>query len=66
MTIVERKRMILGAIRKLEAQLVGLGLEAYDGVKSVEERAADREIVEKHLRCAYSCLVLLDEEELAA
>lgn len=62
MTTRERKQMIIGAIRTLEDRLCAL--RYYDGCKSLEERDAEIEVLQTHLRTAHSVLVLINEEEL--
>lgn len=64
MTTVERKKMIVGAIRKLEDNLCAIKY-AYDGVKSPSEREEEMERLQRHLHSAHSVLVLINEEELA-
>lgn len=65
MTIMERKKMLLGAIRKLETRLVCLKYCEYDGVKDKQERDTEIELIQKHLHCAHSALVIVTEEEVA-
>lgn len=66
MTIQERKRMMLKTIRVLEDRLVSLTHCEYDGSKSYEERTKEVEVLQGHLHCAHSVLVIINEEELAA
>lgn len=62
MTLKEKKQMIVGAIRSLEDQLVAL--RYYDGEKSPGERDAEIDVLQEHLRCAHSVLVMINESEL--
>ncbi len=63
MTLKEKKQMIVGAIRMLEDKLVALK-HCYDGIKSPQERDAEIDVLQEHLRCAHSVLVMLNEEEM--
>lgn len=65
MTLDDRKRMIVGAIRKLEDQLISLRFCEYDGAKTKLEREDEIYTLQKHLCCAHNVLVMLNEEECA-
>ncbi len=62
MKVNERKQMIVNAIRMLEDKLVAL--QYYDGIKSREERDAEIEVLQGHLHCGHSVLVMINEEEI--
>ena len=66
MTLQERKVILLKVIRKLEDRLVSLRYCEYDGAKPREQRDAEIEVLQGHLRSAHSALALTVEEELAA
>ena len=63
MSTYEKKKMILGAIRKLEDMLCSLRY-SYDGIKSREERDADIEVLQGHLHATHGALVLVNELEI--
>lgn len=62
MTIYERKKMIVNAIRELEDQLCAY--RYYDGILTLPERDEKIDMLQRHLRCAHSVLLLITEEEL--
>lgn len=64
MTTLERKSMIVRAIRKLETKLVVLAHCEADCDKSMIQRDAEIEVVQEHLHAAHSVLVSINEEEL--
>lgn len=66
MMLAERKVLILKTIRKLEDRLVSLAHCEYDGSKSYEERNLEIEMLQGHLHCAHSVLVIINEEEIEA
>lgn len=64
MLLHERKLIVINAIRRLEDKLCSLRYCEYDGEQSPAERTTQIEELQKHLHCAHSVLVLLNEEEM--
>ncbi len=64
MTNAERRKMVVNAIRRLEDKLCSLKHCEYDGAMSFREREEEAVTLQKHLRCAHSVLVMLNEEDL--
>lgn len=64
MTLAERKRIVVNAIRYIERKLIVLKHCEYDGAMSVAEREAEQDRLQSHLRGAHGALLLINEEEI--
>jgi hypothetical protein len=64
MTISERKRIVINAIRRMEEKLCSLNHNEYDGQLSYTERQEQVHNLQSHLFWANKALVLINEQEL--
>lgn len=64
MTLIERKKLIVGTIEKLENKLVILQYCEADCDKSRHQREQEIEVLQGHLHGAHNILFTINKEEL--